>query len=44
VTTRQVYIYEAELDLVPGADPRAPGGAVTVALCGRWDHGNRLAG
>ena len=24
--------------LEPGADKRAPGGAVTVALCGHWDH------
>lgn len=22
----------------PGADARAPGAAVTVALCGHWDH------
>jgi len=22
----------------PGADVRAPGAAVTVALCGHWDH------
>jgi len=38
VTTRQAYVYEATLDLASGADPRAPGGAVTVALCGHWDH------
>jgi hypothetical protein len=31
-------VHEAELELVPGADDRAPGGAVTVALCGHWDH------
>jgi hypothetical protein len=24
--------------LGPGGDPTAPGGAVTVALCGHWDH------
>ena len=24
--------------LTPGSDPRAMGGAVTVALCGHWDH------
>ena len=29
---------EAELDLAPGTDPRAPGGAVTIGLCGGWDH------
>ena len=22
----------------PGGDVRAPGGAITVALCGRWEH------
>jgi len=26
------------LRLEPGGDPRAPGGAITVALCGHWDH------
>ena len=31
-------MYEAELDVPPGTDPRAPGGAVTVALCGHWEH------
>ena len=32
------HAHVAELRLRPGADPRAPGGAVTVALCGHWDH------
>ena len=27
-----------QLLLGKGADERAPGGAVTVALCGHWDH------
>ena len=36
--TRSAHVYEADLDLAPGADPRAPGGAVTVALCGHWEH------
>jgi hypothetical protein len=31
-------VYEAELQLAPGADARAPGGAITVALCGHWEH------
>ncbi|MEB3237091.1 MAG: hypothetical protein VKO64_05655 [Candidatus Sericytochromatia bacterium] len=26
------------LELAPGGDARAPGGAVTCALCGHWDH------
>ena len=38
VAMRRAYVYEADLELVPGADPRAPGGAVTVALCGHWNH------
>lgn len=28
----------ADLVLETGADPQAPGGAVTIALCGSWDH------
>jgi hypothetical protein len=30
--------YEAFVALDAGADPRAVGGAVTVALCGHWEH------
>jgi hypothetical protein len=29
---------DISLDLAPGTDPRAPGGEVTVALCGHWEH------
>lgn len=29
---------DAELALCEGTDPRAPGGEVTVALCGHWEH------
>jgi hypothetical protein len=32
------FAYEALLVLDSGTDPAAPGGAVTVALCGQWDH------
>ena len=32
------FIHEATVQLAEGADPRAPGGAITVALCGHWDH------
>lgn len=32
------FVHEAAIDLVAGADPRAPGGAITVALCGHWEH------
>ena len=35
---RRAFVHEAELALEAGTDPRAPGGAVTVALCGSWDH------
>jgi hypothetical protein len=31
-------VHEATLQLEHGTDPRAPGGAVTVALCGHWKH------
>jgi hypothetical protein len=33
-----VYVHEAVLDLAPDDDVGAPGAAVTVALCGSWDH------
>ena len=32
------FAHAAELDLAADADPRAPGGAITVALCGGVDH------
>ena len=32
------FVHEAAIDLANGADPRAPGGAITVALCGHWEH------
>lgn len=35
---RQAFAHEAVLDMVEGADVRAPGAAITVALCGHWDH------
>ena len=30
--------YQCILRLEPDADIRAPGGAITVALCGHWEH------
>jgi hypothetical protein len=36
--TRAAYAHDAVVVLDPGGDPRAPGGAITVALCGYWDH------
>jgi hypothetical protein len=34
----QPFVHCAELKLAAGADAAAPGGAVTIALCGSWDH------
>jgi hypothetical protein len=36
--TRAAYAHDAVVILDPGGDSRAPGGAITVALCGHWDH------
>jgi hypothetical protein len=36
--TRAAYAHDAFVILDPGGDTRAPGGAITVALCGHWDH------
>lgn len=35
---RQTFVHDAVLDMDPQADIRAPGAAVTVQLCGHWDH------
>ena len=32
------YSREYLLRFAPDADTRGPGGAVTIALCGAWDH------
>ena len=37
-TTRRTFAHRARLALSPGADRQAPGGAVTLALCGSWEH------
>ena len=38
--TKRHYTHKLNyrLRLSPTADERAPGGAVTVGLCGHWDH------
>jgi hypothetical protein len=36
--TRSAFAHDAVVALAPGGDERAPGGAVTVALCGSWSH------
>ena len=38
MTARRGFAHHALLALSPGADRRAPGGAVTQALCGSWEH------
>ncbi|WP_113963744.1 hypothetical protein [Mycobacterium shimoidei] len=35
---REAYAHDAVVTIEPGADSRAVGGAITVALCGHWDH------
>jgi hypothetical protein len=35
---RQAFAHEAVLMMEPDADVRVPGAAVTVALCGHWNH------
>jgi len=35
---RMAFAHEAVLDMDPLADMRAPGAAVTMALCGHWNH------
>ena len=36
--TRLPFAHDAVLELDPGGDENAPGGAITVALCGSWSH------
>ncbi|MFF1252229.1 hypothetical protein ACFVYC_07010 [Pseudarthrobacter sp. NPDC058329] len=34
-----LYVHEARLRMdVAASDPAAPGAAITVALCGHWEH------
>src|SRR4051794_3921198 len=35
---RQAYVQQARLVLAGEGDERAPGAALTVALCGHWEH------
>jgi hypothetical protein len=35
---RAAYAHDAVVILDPGGDCRALGAAITVALCGHWDH------
>jgi hypothetical protein len=35
---REVFAHDAVLAMASDEDLRAPGGAITVALCGSWEH------
>jgi hypothetical protein len=35
---RQAYAHDAVVVMDQGSDDRAPGGAITLALCGTWEH------
>jgi hypothetical protein len=35
---RRAFVHEVSLRLDAGADAQAPGAAVTVELCGHWQH------
>jgi hypothetical protein len=35
---REAYAHDAVLAMGPDEDDRAPGGAITTALCGHWEH------
>ena len=37
-TDRQAFAHDAVLELAADGDDRAPGGAITLALCGSWSH------
>ena len=34
----QAFAHRATVRLAPGGDEGAPGAAITVALCGHWEH------
>ena len=36
--SRRAFAHDAVVTLDPDGDDRAPGGAITVALCGSWSH------
>ena len=35
---REAFAHDATVQLACGGDDAAPGAAITLALCGRWDH------
>jgi hypothetical protein len=38
VAVREAFAHDATVQLAPGGDVGAPGAAITVALCGHWEH------
>ena len=38
MTAREAFAHDAVVELAADGDDRAPGGAITVALCGSWSH------
>lgn len=35
---RQAFVHDAVVTMEAAGDARAPGAAITVALCGHWEH------
>lgn len=35
---RRAFVHDAVVAVEPGGDERAMGAAITVALCGHWEH------
>ncbi|MDT7739445.1 MAG: hypothetical protein QOK09_2814, partial [Mycobacterium sp.] len=35
---REAFVHDAVVAMQPGASFEALGGAITIALCGSWDH------
>lgn len=35
---REAFAHDATVELTPGGDDGSPGAAITVALCGDWQH------
>jgi hypothetical protein len=35
---RRAFVHDAVVAMQSGGSPHAPGGAITLALCGSWDH------
>jgi hypothetical protein len=38
VAERHTFLHEAVVAMAADADERAPGAAITIELCGHWEH------